>query len=504
MSRLLVSALLAVGLNVAASEPASSGEASDSQQQVVQAGQTLLDKYQQELFSRHFAEALATVDKVNLKDLPGPEERAVVQAMRAAALMGLKRNGQADKLVAEVRATKARDPFATNMLFLGGLLTHRYDVAAGALDDFIARYPDILREQDRSYVYLTLRKAPDDQRNDDRRINLARIGFGGDKGDWLDSEAAGILLKRGDVDGAAELLKDIDEPTVVEDMLIQRRYAALWPRLEELAGPHLERIRSRSVAAAERAYELAPDDHEKLADLANALRQAGRLDDAIALRSKIPATSAAMAQADEQIGWLVNAVGYALHRSGRSDEADRLFALLNDAPMTAESWRVSMKINRLELLVSDGKFARALPLIEPTANSEGTEYAAQLVRRLRYCTLSGLGRKDEAAKYLADLLAHAEDAPGPTVDALLCAGNIDEAERVALAMLKKKESFAGDFVRQMQQHLLTSDDPSIWQGRWSELRKRPSMQGEFNKLGRDMPISLLPEPVKAPRLSSGD
>lgn len=491
MSRLPVSALVAIGLGWSSISSAVSADTTPIGQQ--QTGQSLIDQYQDRLFSRHFAEALAIVDKVDPNDLRDPEERAVLQAMRAAALLGLKRNAEADKLVAEVHSLQPRDSFATEMIFLGGLVAERYDVSAIALDDFIARYPDALREVEKSYVYLTLRKAPAGAQNEDRKIALAHISYGGEKGDWLASEAAGILLKRGDVAGAVDLLKDIDEPTLVEDMLIDRRYAPLWPRLEEIAGPHLQKVRARLVADAQRAHDLAPDDHEKLADLANALRHSGRLDDAVALRSYIPSTGAEMAKADEQMGWLVNNVSYALRASGRGDEADRLFELLNNASMPAETWRVSMKINRLEFLVSDGKFDRALPLIEPTAKAQGSPYADQLVRRLRYCTLSGLGRKDDAAKYLKDLLAYAKDAPGPTIDALLCAGNVDEAERLALATLRKNDDFDDDFVRQMQQHPLSSDDASVWQGRWAELRKRPSMAKEFERLGRDMPAAFLPD-----------
>jgi hypothetical protein len=204
-----------------------------------------------------------------------------------------------------------------------------------------------------------------------------------------------------------------------------------------------------------------------------------------------------MSSADEQMGWAVNNVALAMHEAGKADDADRLFALLNDARMTNEegSWRVSMKINRLELLVSDGKFDRALPLIEPTAKVPGSPYAMQLVRRLRYCTMSGLGQKEEAAKLLPELLKYSSDAPSPTIDALLCAGQIDEAEKLALAALKKDE-FQSEFVRELQSGPLTSDDPSVWSTGWKALRQRPAVAAEFDRLGRDMPAELLP-PAKA-------
>ena len=132
-----------------------------------------------------------------------------------------------------------------------------------------------------------------------------------------------------------------------------------------------------------------------------------------------------------------------------------------------------------------------LDLTEASAKEDGNDYARQLVRRLRYCTMSGLGRKDEAAKFLPEMLKHAEDAPGPTIDGLICAGELDQAEKLALESLKKSV-FEASFVRSMQARSLTSDDPSVWGGGWAELRKRPAIAKEFDRLGRDMPEHLVP------------
>ena len=170
--------------------------------------------------------------------------------------------------------------------------------------------------------------------------------------------------------------------------------------------------------------------------------------------------------------------------------------MLNDAPMENDNWRVSMLINRLELLVGDGKFDQALSLMERTAKAPGSPYAEQLVRRLRFCTLGRLGRKDEMAKLRVDLMSHAKDAPGATIDGLLCVSDVDAAEKLALESLKN-DSFHEDFVRQLQAKPLTSDDPSVWAGAWRSLRQRPAIVAEFNRLGRDLPAALLKSPAMA-------
>lgn len=464
----------------------------------------IITQYERAMTSGRFADALTSLDKMQL-DSANSKGRALVDVMRASALLGLKRDAEAQKLIAESDKLAPQMPEASTGLFLGALLTNHLEIAADALDRMIARFPDVVREVDWQAMRYFIINEPktDKKRNDDRRIALAQLGYGGDteRGHYMAKGAVDLLVERGDFTAANELLPYVKEPQAVENMLIQKRFAPLWPRLEELAGPHLAKVRDAAVTAAEREYEATPSDEQALANYANTLRHSGRLDDAIALRSKLPASSAAMSSADEDMGWAVNNVAVALHEAGRKEEADQLFALLNDASMPKEYWRVSMKINRLEFLVFDGRFEKALELMEPTAKVEGSPYAEQLVRRLRYCTLSQLGRTGEADKYKVDLLAHASDAPGPTIDALLCAGDVDGAERVAMTALanpdvEKRTDFEQDFVRQLQQHQLTGDDPSVWQGRWAELRKRPAIAAAFDRLGRDMPAALLPSEAK--------
>jgi hypothetical protein len=457
-----------------------------------------LDRYNDILWSRKYAEALAFASSLSGDNL---RATAIIDAMRAAALIGLRRDSEARHLIDEAHRLAPDAPESSSIIFNGALISDRMEFAADALDRLIARAPDAVREIDTNNMHYFLQKEPsgETKRNQDRRIALARIGYGGETptGHYMAAKAVDLLVGRGDFSGAQALLPHVLDPTAIEDMLINRRYAPLWPNLAKIAGPNLEFIRKASADAAQLAYDEAPDDHEKLENLVNALREAGQLNAAIALRSKLPHDAASMSSADEQMGWAINNVALALHDAGRADEADRLFASLNDAPMPKEYWRISMKINRLEFLVKDGKFERALPLIEPTAKIEGTPYADQLTRRLRYCTLRRLGRSEEAAKYLPELMAHAGDAVVPTIDGLLCAGEIDKAQALALAQLKnpdedKRINFEKQFVRALQARPLTSDDPSVWQGAWRQLRQRPAIAAEFKRLGRDMPENLLP------------
>jgi hypothetical protein len=454
-----------------------------------------LQNYYKALNSKDYKAALKLASELELND--SKEARGFRAALRGAALLGLKRDAEAKQAFADAEEFAGTEPAISWLKLEIGLMLERTDVALDALDKMIARFPDQAREINKQSVWYLLRNEPKNQQqsNEDRRIALARIGYGGSDGDYLTQDAVRLLLKRGDAASATELLRYIDEPQLIENMLVLRQYSAIWPALETMAGPGLQNVRRMSVSAAERAYNEAPGSADRLHELINALRHAGRLDEAIALRSKLPATDAAMSAADEDMGWAINNVALALHEAGRSEDADGLFASLNNAKIENADWRVSMVINRLELLVADGKFAKAAELLPITEATDGSPYAKQLVRRLKYCTLSGLGRKEEAAKVLPDMLEHAKDAYHATVDGLLCAGDGDQAEKLMLTALSD-DNFQQEFVRALQPVKLTSDDPSIWDERWKQMRERPAVAKEFDRLGRDMPLNFAPSTAR--------
>jgi hypothetical protein len=150
------------------------------------------------------------------------------------------------------------------------------------------------------------------------------------------------------------------------------------------------------------------------------------------------------------------------------------------------------------MLVSTGRFDRALPLLAPTAaaaKTGGNAYARQLVRRLSYCTYARLGRTEQAAAILPEVLQNAKDANAATIDGLVCAGNYEQAEKVLVGALADA-AFQEDMVRQLQPVSLTSDDPSVWAKGWGELRARPAVAEAYLKYRRDMPEAFLVRAVE--------
>jgi tetratricopeptide (TPR) repeat protein len=451
-----------------------------------------VEQYLAAMGRRDFKQAFALASKMDLGE--SKRSRSNVLAFQGAALFGLKRRDEAIKRFEEADELWSADPFATRLEFFSSAATNNLDVARSALDRLIARYPDVVRELDFEMLRWFIREDSEAKTKeaDDRLIALARIGYQGDNshGDWLAYLAIKRLVKRGEGAEASDLLRYVSSPGAIQSLLIQKRYAALWTQAGERAGPGLEKIRNVALERAQKGYDQEPTSAKALSQLAFALDEAERFEDVVALRAKLPTSPEDVSKIDEDSAWVFDSVARALYETGHADEGDKLYGLLNEAPLLPDSWLVNMKINRIHYLVSDGKFHKALPLLATADKLPGSPYAIQLIRRMKYCTLNGVGRKEEAAKLLPDILKHAKDSYLTTIDALICAGQLDEAEKLALSALAD-EDFESDFVVQMQPVPLTHERPSIWTDGWAELRKRPALQREFEKLGRPMPKEFL-------------
>lgn len=398
--------------------------------------------------------------------------------------------GKVDLAESDLAEAKKLDPksdIPAFYRFLGAFETENWAQVSRGFDELIAISPDRIKGLSPEIVYGYLREYKDPHA-DDQRVALAQIGFGDADGQWLNQEAAKILMARGKTAEAAKLIGAISDASLYQSMLVDRAFEPLWPSIETRSGPGMALVGKRGIEAAEKGVAAAPDDVRAKTRLVDAYANMRRFDDADRAGKAFAGTPETLRAVDQDGGWLVNAHAYALYGAGRKAEAKARFASLVDSRMS-EGWIISMVINRIELIVRDGDFAEAerlMPVAEREVATKGSPYAKQLVRRLAICTAAGLGKADEVARRSAEFVAHADDADGASVEGLMCIGKTAEAKALVLKLLADKDK-RQDAVKSLQKDAMIATDPSQWDGYWAQLRTDPEVEAAFQKAGRDLP-----------------
>lgn len=415
------------------------------------------------------------------------EAKSFMLALRGLANLIRGKDNSADADLAEASKLDPKSEMPALYRFLGGVEAENWQQAARGFDALIAISPERIKGLTPDLIYGYLREYKDPH-GDDQRVALAKIGYGGADGQWLNQEAAKILMSRGRLPEAAALVGKIDDASIYQSMLVDRTFEPLWPSIEAQSGPGMTLVGKRGIDAAEKGVAAAPDDVKAKTRLIDAYANLRRYDEADRVGKAFAATPETLRAVDQDGGWLINAHAYALFGAGRKAEAKARFAKLIDARLS-EAWIISMVINRLELVVRDGDFAEAqnlMPVAEREVATKGSPYAKQLVRRLAMCTAAGLGKSDEVVRRTADFMAHTADADDASVEGLMCIGKTAEAKALMLKLLADKDK-RQDAVKSLQKSSMIATDPSKWDGYWAELRKDPEVEAAFQKVGRDLP-----------------
>lgn len=305
-------------------------------------------------------------------------------------------------------------------------------------------------------------------------------------------------LAAGDMDLAYRMAMLVPDPALVRDMLINREFAVLWPRLEEAAGPRLAVLREGAVRHARARYQADPDDLERRAALADALLWNGNHAEVLALAGTIDSAPGAAENYDEQDAWLLNTAVKSLDALGRRAEADEMadrIGLLS--PDDDRGWVVSFAINRAYRLVDQGRWREALPAAElamKVAADNGNDYARQIAATARFCAAFKL---DPAAPDLPDawqeITRRAKDSIGSSVMAALCKGDTAAARRFLVAGLEDPATRTRALeLLQPPGFVLAPPSQSAVTDPHTLLAGDPKLRALFLKYGRPLPDSLLP------------
>jgi len=368
--------------------------------------------------------------------------------------------------------------------------------------DAIAPLPSELWRE----LYRRLSRANDTDRT--LALDLALLGAHFDAGfgaDGLNGFAARSVLgltEHGRLTQARALLAQVQEPQSLSQMLVDRRYAAMWPAIEARANPDFTAIEANWIGITARESAAEPQNFRRLTALGAALRGAGRRAELIALVEPLtgsPDRAAARlglapgAVALDDYGWAVNEYAYAFAHSGRAPEADRVFADLVDMGMERAPQLVGMIINRAELLLAAGRFDNALNALAAAEPLDRTAsvYGQMWAWRIRVCALHALGRDAQAADPLARMAAAKADNWSAYTAAMLCLDRPDAVETALLACLAD-ERFRAEALAEVQDTQTPARLPfeAVLHARLAAVVARPTVATAIERWGRLLPPAL--------------
>lgn len=312
--------------------------------------------------------------------------------------------------------------------------------------------------------------------------------------DFYRSIAIDRRIAAGEIAGARALAAEIVKPTALAELLLATKYDVLFP-----AGVDRTAMLQQSLPRYDRVtrerLEAAPSDSKRLMHRGNALRALGRDEEALAVLLPFASDMKKVEAAGEDGFWVTNEAAFTLSALGRHDEAVALYDKLLALGIDKYPELVSMAINRGEALTAAGRFKEAVT--DSAAQDAGKLYASPYgymwIWSNAACGHAMAGDAAGAAPWLAKLEKGSEDNRAAHLRALLCANDMDGAEKVLIARLKSDDG---------PQMLLKLQDyrggdsgtggavAKVIEPRFLALRDRPAVREAIAGTGRILSLPL--------------
>lgn len=350
------------------------------------------------------------------------------------------------------------------------------------------------------YVWSMLHALREDR---DGHANLAaqflRLGWPGEaepasRADDLRMIVLERQVARGESSGAAELAAQVRGLGPVLQLVTGLRFD---PFIGD--GDRLGRVRAAIDAedrATAAALAAAPEDTARLVERAVFLRSVGRDRDVLALLMPLMADPALVVARGDRGLWLVNEAAYSLIATGEVREGIELMRPLSTMDLAARPELVNTSINFVNMLYETGQAEEALRAAEAlsgalAADSGTTDYGRMIIWDTAACAAVDLGRRPASDAWLQRMTPKANENPQAMIDALLCRGETDAAERVLTDALAS-ERWRDQAVLWLQDWTPAAETPlrHRMRERFAALRARPAVEAAFARVGRRLRLPL--------------
>lgn len=256
--------------------------------------------------------------------------------------------------------------------------------------------------------------------------------------DGFRQRLAGLLYDQNDRAGAAALVRQIENSSILLSLSLDMRFREQLPPNFDLRAS-VEVALKRSQALVKRY----PDYLRPVIDTATYLRVLGRPADANATLEAVRERVTTLKDFRDRNEWAIwwwNGLSNGSWMLGRIDDAA---TALRGGVAETERGRanVSQTINLSDLQLMAGRPADALAtlLVFDGKSYEASNYGLMQVAMDRGCANFMLGKMDAVATDMAFAKAHVKDAPSAYTRLLLCTGNLDDAAASLIDRLKDKD-----------------------------------------------------------------
>lgn len=445
--------------------------------------------------------------------VPGLEpggERSFVQRMRLICLGPAGRIAELAVVQGELANALPRDGVVRAFGALIAADQDRFTDAAEQIALIADSAPQALDVVTGSTVRTISRRLAQDDAGDARSRMLIALA----RADWepadipelrvgFAEEAIGALVDQGQSDEAEGLLERIDQPELLSAMAVDRHYSPLWPAIEARMGPGGGTAVDRFARDKLALFGDSPESDVNLRNASNAMLLLGRYQDVIDLTDRVQVAEGM--NSDRVRTVLLRA--RALASLQRNDDVDHLLGSFLTLDLRKVPAASSALVSYAEFLDEIGRPARALDVVRDTRARAGdliTDLGHRWLDRTEVCTLSALGRADEANSAIGKLKPLAAQNHAAVIEALLCARRQTEASKLTLDAFENRES-AGDLLLQFQPSgSLWAPAPSRLRALWAVFLARPEIKAAFERRGRILPRTYWPDtrPRAIPRRPS--
>ena len=453
------------------------------------------------------ADVLAQLDGSLATLPPGSPVTAMLQCVRGNVLVALGERTRAARAIAVCDQRLPRLPLAQVQVGSYELAVGKTRSAAGRVAFALEAEPRLggaIQHELIDTLLLNLSYLPDPPERLRLLAALRNTDYARAHPDTVQSALADAIageVAAGRVEAATGLLADLSSPDAALDLLVDRRFAAIWPAIEQWAGD-LSGLRDRWVADARGAFAREPSLTRRR-ELASALDGSGQGEQAVALLRAAIDDRSTWDPEGYDIGLVASRLAHLLNRRGQGRAGiavlDRVEAAWTGQPFAR---RINLLTKRALLKLFNGQPAAALTDLETTERqarafqSPPPEaaaldwYAAQ-----RACALFRLGRTGEAGAILTRLEPTRLSNRRAFDLAAVCLSDRERFKAGLLADLANPHLRAG-VLRALQPVAPARLSPldAATRAMLLELRADPQVVAAIEAAGRDLP------PVYAPAL----